>query len=84
VITSDRRAIGRVVDVRHGYLIVESGVFRRARRPIPREFVHAVDDAASVFVTVPRRVLRNAPLVDSRGRFDPRTAARYFGLAPAY
>jgi hypothetical protein len=84
VVTSDKRTVGRVTEVREGYLIVESGRLRRVRRPIPREFVHAVDEAATVFVTVPMRVLRDAPKVDRRGRFDLHEAARHFGLAEAF
>jgi hypothetical protein len=80
----DKRTVGRVVDVNNGYLIVEAGRLRRSRRPIPREFVHPVDEAETVFVTVPMRVLREAPKVNRRGRFDEREAARHFGLAEAY
>jgi hypothetical protein len=84
VVTSDKRRVGRVVDVVDRYLVVESGWIRRSRRPIPREFVHVVDEAATVVVTVPRRVLEDAPTVDRRGRFDPAEAARHFGLAESY
>ena len=50
VVTSDDRAVGHVSDVRDGYLIVESGWLRKSRHPVPREFVHAVDEAAKAFV----------------------------------
>jgi hypothetical protein len=83
VVTSDRRVVGHVTDVREGFLIVESGRLRRFRRPVPREFTHVVDEAAQVFVTVPRRVLRDAPEVDRRGAFDVAEASRLFGLAAA-
>jgi hypothetical protein len=84
VVSSDERTVGRVADVRPGYLIVESGRLRRTRRPVPREFVHAVDEAAKVFVTVPRRVLRDAPQVDAGGEFDLDAAARHYGLAVSF
>jgi hypothetical protein len=84
VVTSDKRVVGRVADVHNGYLIVESGRLRRTRRPVPLEFVHVVDEAAQVFVTVPRRLLQDAPAVDRRGRFDTGEAARHFGLAVSY
>ena len=80
VVGSDKRPVGYVTDVRDGYLIVESGRLRRFRRPIPREFAHVVDEAAQVFVTVPRRVLREAPEVDRTGEFDLFEVARHFGL----
>jgi hypothetical protein len=84
VVASDERRMGHVVDVRDGYLIVESGWLRKRRRPVPREFVHVVDEAAKAFVTVPRRVLREAPHVDRRGNFDISEAARHYGLTAAH
>lgn len=81
VVTSDDRAVGEVVDVQNGFLIVESGHVRKARHPVPREFVHPVDEAAKAFVTVPRRVLTDAPKVDEDGVFDRDEACRYFGLS---
>jgi hypothetical protein len=84
VVTSDKRTVGRVVDVKDGYLIVESGRLRRSRRPIPREFVHAVDEAEMVFVTVPMRVLHDAPKADRQSRFDRSEAAWHYGLAETY
>jgi hypothetical protein len=84
VVTSDDRGVGRVVDVRNGFLIVVSGRLRKSRHPVPREFVHAVDEAAKVFVTVPRRVLSSAPRVDKHGNFDRASAAGHFGLGEPY
>jgi hypothetical protein len=80
VVTSDDRAIGTVVDVRDGFLIVESGRLRKSRRPVPREFVHPADEAAMAVVTAPRTVLMDAPKVDKDGEFDRVEAARHFGL----
>jgi hypothetical protein len=76
--------MGRVAEVKDGYLIVESGRLRKLRRPVPREFVHVVDGAAKAFVTVPRRVLQDAPEVDRQGNFDLQKAALHYGLAEAY
>jgi hypothetical protein len=84
VVTSDDRVVGTVLDVRNGFLIVESGGLRKSRHPVPREFVHVVDEAAKAFVTVPRRILMDAPKVDKRGNFDRAAAARHFGLAESY
>jgi hypothetical protein len=83
VVASDDGRMGRVVDVKHGYLVVESGWPGKLRRPVPREFVHVVDEAAKAFVTVPRRVLRDAPHVDRHGNFDLEEAARHYGLTAA-
>ena len=84
VVTSEDRVVGTVVDVRHGFLIVESGRLRKSRHPVPREFVHVVDEAAKAFVTVPRRILMDAPRVDKDGEFDRSAAARHFGLAESH
>jgi hypothetical protein len=84
VLSSDQRAVGRVADVKHGYLIVESGRLFKIRRPVPREFAHAVDEAATVFVTVPRRVLHDAPRADGKGDFDVSKTARHYGLAASF
>jgi hypothetical protein len=84
VVTSDDRVVGTVVDVRHGYLIVESGRLRKTRHPVPREFVHVVDEAAKAIITVPRRILMDAPRVAKDGAFDRAEAARHFGLAESY
>ena len=73
VVTSDDRVVGHVVDVRHGFLVVESGRIHKSRHPVPREFVHVVDEAAKAFVTVPRRILMDAPKVDKDGEFDQAT-----------
>jgi hypothetical protein len=43
-----------------------------------------VDEAAKAFVTVPKRVLMEAPRVDKRAGFDRAAAARHFGLAESY
>jgi hypothetical protein len=84
VVTSDNRVVGNVVDVRHGFLVVESGRMHKSRHPVPREFVHVVDEAAKAFVTVPRRILMDAPKVDKSGDFDRTEAARHYGLAESY
>ena len=84
VVTSDDRTVGHVVDVRNGFLIVESGHIHKSRHPVPREFVHVVDEAAKVFVTLPKRVVMDAPKADKHGDFDHAAAARHFGLAESY
>ncbi|MGE5272750.1 MAG: hypothetical protein ACM3QU_03130 [Verrucomicrobiota bacterium] len=84
VVTSDERVVGRVVDVRHGFLIVESGRLRKSRRPVPREFVHPVDEEARAVVTAPKSILMDAPKMDKDGGFDRDEAARHYGLAESY
>lgn len=84
VVTSDDRVVGRVVEVREGFVIVESGRLRKSRRPVPRAFVHPADDTARAVVTVPRSVLVDAPELDRNGEFDRAEAARHYGLAESY
>ena len=84
VVTSDERVVGRVVDVREGFLIVESGRLRKSRHPVPREFVHPLDEESKAVVTVPRSILMDAPNVSKDGRFDRAEAARHYGLAESY
>ena len=84
IVTSDDRVVGHVVDVRHGFLVVESGRIHKSRHPVPREFVHVVDEAAKAFVTVPRRILMDAPKVGKDGYFDSDEVARHYGLAESY
>ena len=80
VVTSDDRVVGRVMDVRHGFLVVESGRIHKSRRPVPREFVHVVDEAAKAFGTVPRRIMMTAPRAGKDGDFDRGEATRHYGL----
>ena len=84
VVASDERSMGRIVDIRRGYLIMESGWLRKLRRPVPREFAHVVDEAAKVFVTVPKSVLMDAPRVRRNGEVDEHQVARHYGLAISY
>jgi hypothetical protein len=84
VVTSDERTIGRVADSLDGYLIVELGRFWKSRRPLPKEFAHAVDDERRVVVTVPKSVLHDAPRVRRDGTFDVDEAARHYGLAASF
>ena len=84
VVTSDERVVGRVADVREGFLIVESGRLWKSRRPVPREFVHPDDGEARAVVTVPKSILMDAPKVSKDGRFDRADAARHYGLAESY
>lgn len=81
VVTSDGHTIGRVAESLDGFLVVELGRFWKHRRPVPKEFAHAVDDDRKVVVTVPKTVLRDAPRVHRDGTFDLEEAARHYGLA---
>jgi hypothetical protein len=81
VVTSDGQRIGRVAEVLDGFLVVELGRFLRSRRPVPKEFTHAADGKREVVVTVPTKVLRDAPRVRRNGTFAVDEAARHYGLA---
>jgi hypothetical protein len=76
VITSDERNAGQVVDEQGIYLIVEHGLLRKRRNPLPRAFAHADDAEQIVRVTVPSRVLRDAPALT-----DEPALAQHYGIA---
>jgi hypothetical protein len=82
VVTSDGKKIGRVVETRDGFLVVETG-FLRGRRPLPKEFAHTTDEDRRVVVTVAKAVLQDAPRVRRDGTFDVDEAARHYGLGGA-
>ncbi|HZT44574.1 MAG TPA: PRC-barrel domain-containing protein [Gaiellaceae bacterium] len=81
VVTSEGQKVGRVVDVLDGFVVVEIGRVLRSRRPLPKEFAHAQDGQRAVVVTVPTKVLQDAPRVHRNGTFDVDAAARHYGLA---
>ena len=81
VVTSEGERIGRVAEVLDAFLVVEVGRVLRFRRPLPKEFAHAQDGERTVVVTVPTKVLRDAPRVHHNGTFDVEAAARHYGLA---
>jgi len=76
VITSDERKAGHVVDEQGIYLIVEHGMLRKQRNPLPRAFAHADEREQVVRATVPSGMLRDAP-----GLADEAAVARHYGLA---
>jgi hypothetical protein len=84
VVASDGQKIGRVRDVLDGFVVVELGRFIRSTRPVPKEFAHAADGKREVVVTVPKKVLRDAPKVRRNGSFDVELAARHYGLASSF
>jgi hypothetical protein len=80
VVSSEGEKIGRVSDVLDGFLVVELGGVLRVRRPVPREFTHAQDGDRAVVVTVPKRLLRDAPRVRRDGTFDVVQAGQHYGV----
>jgi hypothetical protein len=83
VVTSNDRTVGRIAEVQERYVIVESGVLGRSRRPVPKEFIHLRDGQRKVFVTAPKSVLEDAPHAHLDGSFDAEEAARHYGLTEA-
>ena len=82
VVTSDDRSIGRVVDVRGDYLIVEHGTLRKSRHALPKAFAHPVDAERLVRVTVSRELITDSPKVGDE--WDEQAVARHYGLAGGY
>jgi len=84
VVTSEGQKIGRVTDTLDGFLVVETGRLLRSRRPLPKEFAHARDGERIVVVTVPKKVLHDAPRVHRNGTFDVDEASKHYGLASSF
>jgi hypothetical protein len=76
VITSDEKNAGHVVDATGEYLIVEHGLLRKSRKPLPHAFAHADEAERVVRATVPSGMLNDAPEPG-----DDEAIARYYGLA---
>jgi hypothetical protein len=79
VVTGSGRTVGRVVESRDGFLVVQVGRLLRSRRAVPVEFAHPLDAERRVRITVPLQMLRRSPRVD--GILDARAAAEYYGVA---
>ncbi len=75
-------SLGKVVEIRGENLVVEHGTLRKTRRPLPRTFAKADDDAGVVRVSVSREIFEGAPAVED-GAFDEAAVAEYYGLTPA-
>jgi hypothetical protein len=84
VVTSDGQRIGRVADTLDGFLVVETGRLLRSRRPLPKEFAHAQDGERTVVITVPTKVLHDAPPVHRNGTFDVDEASKHYGVASSF
>jgi hypothetical protein len=81
VVTVDEHKIGKVVGESGEFLIVEQGVLRKSKHPLPREFAYIDDAEQQVRVTVPKAILADSPKID--GDFDEREAAEHYGLVTA-
>jgi hypothetical protein len=83
VITSDDSKLGRVVGTIGDYVVVEHGMIRKSKHPVPKAFAH-VDDAEHVVrLTVTKQMVEAAPRVNGDG-LDEQAVAEHYGLASAF
>jgi hypothetical protein len=82
VVTSDDCKLGRVVDVRENYLIVEHGTLRKTRHAVPTTFAHADEAAKEVRLSVSKEIVDGSPKIDN-GSVNWQIVAEHYGLAEA-
>ncbi len=81
VITAQDEKLGHVVAISDDYLIVESGLLKKSRHPIPRTFVQLRESEEEVCGGLPKDMVGESPKVGAYGEFDREAAARHYGLA---
>jgi hypothetical protein len=80
VITTDDDKVGRVVERRDGFLIVETGhLLTKHKHALPEQFAHADESEKVVRITVSRDLVHDSPQV-SGDDFDALAVSRYYGL----
>ncbi len=83
LVTSDDEKIGKVVDEKDGFVIVENGVLRHHRHVVPAELTSVEEENGVVRTTVVKEIIRQAPEADENGSFDEDAVRSYYGLAAA-
>ncbi|HKB19844.1 MAG TPA: hypothetical protein VKC65_02440 [Gaiellaceae bacterium] len=78
VVTVDEDKIGKVVGESGEFLIIEQGMLRKSKHPLPREFAHVDDSEQQVRVTVPKKIVVDSPTVDEG--LDEQAVKEHYGL----
>ena len=78
VVTVDEHKIGKVVGQSGEFLIVERGMLRKSKHPLPREFARVDDSEQQVRVTVPKEIVADSPTLDAG--LDERAVKEHYGL----
>ena len=83
VVANDESKVGRVVDVRGEYVIVEHGAIFKSKHALPQQLAQVDDDARVVRVGVSREIVEDSPKLED-GEVDEQAVAEYYGLAGGY
>ena len=83
LVTSDEESVGRIVDVRDGFVIVENGLLRHHRHVVPAELTAVEEERGIVRTTVVKEIIRQAPEANEDGAFDEGAVRSYYGLTAA-
>ncbi len=79
VVTIERERIGRIVDERDDYYIVETGKLRKSRHALPKQFAHESDERGGMLVQMSKQMLAASPKLDSDS-IDEAAVAAYWGI----
>ena len=79
VLTTEDDKVGRVVERRDGFLIVETGhLLTKHKHAVPETFAHADEGEGIVRITVSRDLVHDSPKVDDE--LDALAVSKYYGL----
>jgi hypothetical protein len=79
VVTPGDETVGKVVEQKGDYVIVEHGLLRKSRHAVPRSMIEVDEGANKARTTVSKEVIADSPEVEN-GSFDEQAVAQYYGL----
>jgi len=79
VVTTEKKRVGHVVDVRDDYYIIESGAQRKARYPLPKRYASVDSLEGHVLIQVSKETLCGGPRIGPNGTLDEGAVAAYYG-----
>ena len=83
VLTSDGKKAGTVVGEVGDYLVVEHGMLRKTRTPLPRAFAEVHESEGVIRATVSKEIFDGAPAMRD-DEVDEQAVAAHYGLAEAF
>jgi hypothetical protein len=83
VITSDESKLGHVAGTIGDNVVVEHGLIRKSKHPVPKVFAHVDDTERVVRLSVSKEIVESAPKVTDDG-LDEQAVAEHYGLASAF
>jgi hypothetical protein len=79
VVTPGDETVGKVVEQKGDYVIVEHGLLRKSRHVVPRSMIELDEATQKARTTVSKEVISDSPEVED-GSFDEQAVAQYYGL----